>query len=211
MQVKICGITNLEDAKLAVDFGADTLGFLFFDKSPRSISYEIAKRIIQRLPAKVIKVGVFVEQKTSEVKSISRELDLNYIQLHGNQKIENYEEELESVIKVLKPELSAIKQNKSCHILADSSLGFEKVVEVTQESHLKSLSLELENELKKIKSQLILSGNLTVENVSELIKKFQPKAVDIARAVERKPGKKCPQKLKNFVLEAKNAFKELRR
>src|SRR6478752_1734883 len=87
--VKICGITNLEDARAAVEAGADALGFVFYDKSPRNVDHETAQKIIAALPAKVEKVGVFVDADTDSIHEVVSDTGLTAVQLHGRQALEN--------------------------------------------------------------------------------------------------------------------------
>src|SRR5580700_8406868 len=81
--IKICGITNLEDALLAVDAGADALGFVFYEKSPRRVDVATAREIVAKLPEKIEKVGVFVDQDVDEVSTTAREAGFTAVQLHG--------------------------------------------------------------------------------------------------------------------------------
>src|ERR1700758_2677413 len=81
--VKICGITNLEDALVAVDAGADALGFVFYEKSPRRVDVETAREIVSKLPKEIEKVGVFVDQSVDEVRATTQETGFTAVQLHG--------------------------------------------------------------------------------------------------------------------------------
>src|SRR5262245_60535708 len=83
--VKICGLTNLEDTLAAVEFGADVLGFNFYRKSPRYLSPEKAKKIIEEIPPAIQKVGVFVNESEEVVRDICQMLDLDYLQFHGDE------------------------------------------------------------------------------------------------------------------------------
>ncbi len=85
MKIKICGITNIDDAKYCVDFGADALGFIFYRNSKRYIDPKIAKNIIEQLPPFISKVGVFVNEDTSVINKIAKEIKLSLVQLHGNE------------------------------------------------------------------------------------------------------------------------------
>jgi len=87
--VKICGMTNLEDALTAVDAGADAVGFVFYEKSPRNISVEAARKIVEKLPESVEKVGVFVDLESEGIRDIVLNVGLTAVQLHGNRSLES--------------------------------------------------------------------------------------------------------------------------
>src|ERR1700676_573634 len=92
--VKICGMTNLEDALTAVDAGADAVGFVFYEKSPRNISVEVAREIVERLPAGVEKVGVFVDLEPEQIREIVLTVGLSAVQLHGHRSTNSLWEDL---------------------------------------------------------------------------------------------------------------------
>ena len=102
MQVKICGITNLKDAQMAVNYGASALGFIFYDQSPRCIQSEIASQIVAELNGQVAFVGVFVNEKLDQIHAIADEVGLNFIQLHGDETPEYCQKVQLSVIKVFR-------------------------------------------------------------------------------------------------------------
>src|SRR4030042_157233 len=85
VRIKICGITNLEDALLAADLGADALGFIFYPPSPRSVALDAARAIIAQLPPFVSTVGVFVDEEAATVKELAAQVGLDWLQLHGKE------------------------------------------------------------------------------------------------------------------------------
>ncbi len=198
--VKICGITNLEDALFASEAGADALGFVFYKKSPRHIEPEKARDIIKRLPPFVTTVGVFADQTEAEIKGIIAETNIDIVQLHGEEPPEFCERLNKRVIKAIRARsmenLTDIKRYKSCALLLD-----------TYDKNLKGgtgriFNWEIAREAK-IFNKIIVAGGLTPENVADAIKVVQPYAVDVSSGVEKEKGIKDHQKIKMFIEKAK--------
>jgi len=197
-KVKICGITNLEDAQTAVKAGADALGFVFYQGSPRHILPFRAKQIIKKLPKRIVKVGVFVNAGGGLIHQTAEFCSLDMLQLHGSespefcQRFKNYR-----VIKAFrikdKLPLKKILKYKTYAYLFDAFKRSKPGGTGT------SFNWSLLAELKDAKAKIILSGGLTAKNVRGAIKKVKPDWVDLSSSVERKPGKKDPRKLKNFI------------
>lgn len=195
--VKICGITRLEDAKLAVENGADALGFNFCPDSPRKISVSQARGIISRLPRRVTAVGVFVNMPAPEVLRIARTAKLGAVQLHG-------EESPEAVARLAKhfPVIKALRVRPSfrmSHLAKYSAAtaflldGFDR--------HLRGgtgRTFHWKLARQKKRPPLILAGGLTKQNVRSAIRAAKPSAVDVCSGVERSPGRKDPQKIRDF-------------
>jgi len=192
VKVKICGITNLEDALMAVNCGAGMLGFIFA-KSPRKIEPETVKEIMPNLPSSIIKVGVFMDQDISEVKEIVTFCGLDMTQLHGNESPEFCESLSVRIIKSFTPqtlpELNKLRDYKVELLMLDKQKGIN-----TKPEELWPIAREMTQY-----GQVILAGSLTPENVAEAIKIAQPYAVDVASGVEREPGKKDYQKIEAFI------------
>lgn len=202
MQIKICGITNIEDALASYEYGADTLGFIFYTRSPRSITWKDYEKIQTFIPSEVKKVGVFVDESAEESSRLAQKWGLDYIQLHGGQTIEEKMSvaSIQVFTKESKESLSAFAD----YYLMDSALGEKKVLESALSFYLKdNLKLTVDTQ------RLILSGGLHSENIREYILRFRPMAVDIAKGVELQPGKKCLSKLRAFIENAQKAFKEI--
>ena len=197
--IKICGITNLEDARLSVAAGADALGFNFYRPSPRYIEPQTAREIIQQLSDDVFTVGVFVnEESPALVEQIASEAGVTALQLHGDES-PDYCRELANryVIKVLaagnefKPE-DALEYDVNAIMLDafDSKLrgGTGRTIDWSRARQTRNLV-----------PRIILAGGLTPENVGEAISTVDPYGVDACSALESTPGKKIPQRVTAFV------------
>ena len=197
-KVKICGITNLKDAKCCVETGADFLGFVFYKKSKRYLRPLSAKKIIEKLPKAVLKVGVFVNQTPAEVKKIAEICSLDLLQFHGDES-PDYLKSFKAckTIKAfrLKERFSVteLKRYRQTLFLFDTfkKEAFGGTGEV--------FDWRLLLPLKKIKTPFIVSGGLTPGNVVPLIEKIQPFAVDVSSGVEVSPGKKDHRLVKSFI------------
>ena len=124
MKIKICGITNIEDAKLCVDLGANAIGFIFYKKSKRYVSPDIVRNIVQKLPPFILKIGVFVNEEIKRVNEITGETKLNIVQLHVDESPEYLKEIDYSVIKAFRVdddfEFENLRKYQSCSFLFDS-------------------------------------------------------------------------------------------
>lgn len=207
MNVKICGVTNLEDAQLAVGFGADALGFNFYEKSPRCLSAQDAKAIAETLRSGVLKVGVFVNMEEYRIGEYVDLIGLDAVQLHGDEDadfVNRLRAETDAqVIKAFRVDAnfqaSSIADFPADGILLDaySAKGYGGTG--------KTFDWKTAESVKALTTQLYLAGGLTPENVSEAIKLVRPFAVDVASGVESAPGKKDPEKLEAFIRNAKMA------
>lgn len=194
MRVKICGITNLEDAKLCSKLGADALGFIFYEKSKRNISYSKAEEIIKQLPSFIVKVGVFVNQDRDEINEISQKIGLNAVQLYGDgTQPMNSGINLPVIqcIRVKKDfDFSTISKITNCSILLDTYS--DKVLGGTGESFdWQIIPIEL-------RDKIILAGGISADNIEYIFMNINPAAVDLSSSVESAPGKKDEVKLNDF-------------
>ena len=200
-KIKICGITNVEDALLAVELGADALGFIFYRESKRYIRPERAHEIISKLPPFVTTVGVFVNQELDEIKNIKEEAGFDLFQLHGDESPDFCKRLGRGVIKTIRVRGSINPEEIESYpvqtVLFDtySTKGYGGTGESFRWKVLKGL-----NSSKRI----ILSGGLSPENVSQAIRIVNPYGVDVSSGVEDYPGKKNPQRLKKFIEAARN-------
>ena len=203
VKVKICGITNLDDAMAAADFGADALGFVFFKNSPRYLSPANAKKIIKRLPPFISTVGVFVNENKNTIEKVVLQTGINIIQLHG--------EEPPAACRF--PEHLAIKaiRVKSIDNLEIISKYKDKVSAFLLDTYTPEVfggtgqifNWDIAVEAKKF-GRVILAGGLTPENIEKAVRLVHPYAVDVSSGVEAEKGKKDHLKMKLFIERAKS-------
>jgi len=213
--VKICGITNLEDALTAVEAGADALGFVFSEKSPRRVEPEVARRIVNKLPRNVEKVGVVVNQLEDAICSLTDEVGLTAVQMHGDNEdphVADLVAKKRPAIHVLaaiamsqaKPEGRAMlwRPDLVYAFLADSGNAASPggTGKLFDWSACKP-SLEVISRLGRV----VVAGGLTPANVGEAMRILKPWGVDVSSGVEARPGKKDPEKVKAFVRAVREA------
>jgi phosphoribosylanthranilate isomerase len=205
-QVKICGITNLEDALTASLSGADMIGFNFYAKSPRFITPSDVRAITGDLPAGVKKVGVFVNERIVRIFEVAEMAGLDVIQLHGDESAEFVDEVRAEtglvVIKAIRVSSdgfdSGLLSANGNPILLDAFSGIDfggtgKTCDWKTAAKISSIC------------RILLAGGLGPENVSEAIKVVKPFAVDACSRLESSPGKKDSKLVKTFIANAKNA------
>ncbi|MFH0839373.1 MAG: phosphoribosylanthranilate isomerase, partial [Candidatus Omnitrophota bacterium] len=193
------GITNLEDAQLAVKLGADMVGFVFA-KSPRKVTQEKAWAILKKLPKSVKKCAVFVNEEEGVVKNIQKKLRFDFLQFHGSES-PAYCDTFKGVAKIIKAfrleDMDTIKNALAYD--ADIYL-FDAFVKGAYGGTGKLINLNLAKKLTAlIKKPIMISGGLNGMNVLKIIKQLKPYAVDVSSGVERSPGKKDAGLLKEFV------------
>jgi phosphoribosylanthranilate isomerase len=204
IRIKICGITNLEDALLAAELGADALGFIFYVKSPRKVAPETAREIIAQLPPFVASVGVFVDEAAAAVQELAASVGLDWVQLHGQESPEYCRNLGRKVIKGFR-----IKDEDSLRLLADYQGAAQALLLDTYKKGQVGGTGEIFDwhlaRKAKIYGHIILAGGLTSENVAQAIATALPAAVDAASGTEAAPGKKDPGKLRAFFEAAVNS------
>jgi phosphoribosylanthranilate isomerase len=195
MRVKICGITNKEDALMAADLGADALGFIFAKGSPRTITPDMARNIIDELPPFTVPVGVFVDSPVEEILSIIEHTGIGCVQLHGN-------ESPSECTKINVPVIKAFRVHE--HFQADTLLQFsaaayllDTYVEGVAGGTGKTFDWNTAVTAKTY-GRIILAGGLTPENINGAITKVRPYGIDISSGVESVPGKKDKRKLQQL-------------
>jgi phosphoribosylanthranilate isomerase len=201
--IKICGITNLEDAVAAVDAGADALGFNFYPRSPRFIAPEKARLIIERLPDAVMSVGVFVnEGEPEQVARVARLAHLKAVQLHGDESPQ-YCRELRDhfmVIKALRVGRSfapeSVREYDTDAILLDAFAG------EARGGTGRVVDWSIARQVGELVPQLFLAGGLSGENVAEAIAVVEPYAVDACSSLELEPGRKDAERMRAFISAA---------
>ena len=200
VKVKICGITNLDDALAAVEYGADALGFVFAP-SPRQVTAEVVRGIVEKLPPFLCKVGVFVNSDLALVKETMSLCNLDLAQLHGDEGPEYCATLFPKVIKVFNSNSMPLRTELIRYKVAAYMLDIDKGT-AFNESEQKKL-WQLAHRLGD-HGPVILAGGLTSENVVQAIKIARPYAVDVSSGVEAEPGKKDHSKMRAFVSATKS-------
>jgi phosphoribosylanthranilate isomerase len=202
-KVKICGITNLEDALEAVNNGYDALGFIFAD-SPRKINIEAAEYILKALPPFTNCVAVFMNENPAVIKNILKNCPFDTIQFHG--------EENPQVLMQFKPQKKIIK---SIRVKNEQSIDlieeYKEADAFLLDTYVKDIAggtgqvfdWQIARTAKKYNKPIILSGGLNPENIQEAIKSIDPFAVDVSSGVEEHPGKKSRTLMKDFIKKIK--------
>lgn len=207
MKIKICGITNIDDALFCAEKGVDALGFIFYEKSRRSIEPAKAAEIISLLPPFVDTVGVFVNDSPDRILDIEANCNLDYLQFHGNETpafLESFKKS--KVIKVIR-----VDDEKSIEAMPGydcSSYLLDTYSDNARGGTGKTFDWNLAKKAKQY-GKIILSGGLGPENVADAIKRVAPYAVDAASLLETSPGKKDKNAAARFIYEAKKAFLNL--
>ncbi len=203
VRIKICGITNIDDALAAVDFGADALGFVFFEGSPRYLSYNKAVSIIETLPSFITTVGVFVNERPDQIERVINLTGIDVIQLHGDEPPEmcKTSRRIIKAIRVrslenLEP-LKNYREKVSAFLLDTFTLS---VFGGTGQKFNWDIALDA-----KQFGRIILAGGLTPENIEGAIRYVRPYGVDVSSGVESEKGKKDHKKMKLFIERAKGA------
>ena len=194
MRVKICGITSYADAMDAIDAGADALGFVFYEKSPRYISPLDAKNIISKLPPFVEKVGLFVNVDAQVINSYIQESGCTLAQLHFEASDEVYEQ-------LFVPHIKVVRAKEEADILKHSNEY--RLVDAYCEAYGgagKRINIEWFKDVDC--SKIILAGGLDADNVSSL-KEYGFYGVDVSSGVEESHGKKNSKKVKDFITNAR--------
>jgi phosphoribosylanthranilate isomerase len=201
VKVKICGITNTDDAMAAVSFGADALGFVFFQGSPRYISPDAAAAIIRKLPSFVMTIGVFVDEKPDQIEMIIASTGVDVIQLHGDEP----------------PEMCAFSRRIIKAIRVKSLASLDPLVHYREKVSAflldtfspdsfggtgQKFNWDIATYAKQF-GRIILSGGLTPDNIIEAVKQVEPYGVDVSSGVELKKGEKDHLKMRLFIKRAK--------
>lgn len=207
-RVKICGITNEQDALWAANLGVDFIGLNFYKGSERKVSLDMAEKIVNQLPPFIKTVGIFVDEDLKTLKKIAAKCHLNMVQLHGNESPQYCSEIYvpQGEIKVMKAfriqdENSLVNipeyANFSDYYLLDTYIA-EQVGGTGQ-----TFNWELAVKAKTLGKPIFLSGGLTPDNVKEAVEKVKPFAVDVASGVEKTPRRKDYDKMKDFIQKAR--------
>ncbi|MGA3292458.1 MAG: phosphoribosylanthranilate isomerase [Candidatus Acidiferrales bacterium] len=210
VRVKICGITNWSDARRAIEDGADLLGFNFYARSPRYIKPASAKRIVRRLPKKVLAVGVFVNESEPKMLEIAHAVGLDALQLHGDEP-----PEMVARLKEKFPVIKAMRVRKSLgareigRFKGASAVLLDGFDSRRRGGTGKTFDWDVARRAGRY-GRVFLAGGLTPENIGEAIRAARPYAVDVCSGVEAKPGKKDPARMRNLMREVRIAQEETR-
>ncbi|MCC6543022.1 MAG: phosphoribosylanthranilate isomerase [Nitrospirae bacterium] len=203
VKVKICGITNLEDALAAADAGADAIGFVFYPESPRFIDPGKARAIIARLPVFITTVGIFVDESEELIRRVIREGGIQVLQFHGSESPILCTRFREKVIKAIRiKDEESIKEMQMYDV---NTFLLDTKVDGTMGGTGKTFNWKYA-EMAKEYGRIILSGGLNASNVGDAVRLIQPYGVDVSSGVEIRPGEKDHHKIIEFVREAKKLY-----
>lgn len=213
--IKICGITNLEDAQVAVDAGADAVGFVFYEKSPRYVSVETVREIVAKLPEKVEKVGVFVDTPVMKADPILQRSGLTMAQIYQKTIGEWLAWYETSALKLM---LAIPRRGLEDDVLMPLGWAEKRFSAIVVDSgneeqpggtgrrfDWESAQTAISGMQFEIQIPVVIAGGLLPENVGEAIAILQPWGVDVASGVEARPGKKDPEKVRAFVRAVREA------
>jgi phosphoribosylanthranilate isomerase len=219
--IKICGITNLEDARTAIDAGANALGFVFYDKSPRRVDAESARDLVAQLPPGLEKVGVFVDAEADTIRATVAHAGLTAIQLHGPETIDHLWEDSRPLLDrmgVSRTILAVSGDRLKRSGIAIGQRIFEEVFALLLDAQSNGrfggtgTTFDWQGaramvQVLSLKLPIIVAGGLNASNVSEAIRLLQPFGVDVSSGVEARPGKKDPAKIRAFIEAVRAAGK----
>jgi phosphoribosylanthranilate isomerase len=200
--IKICGVTNVEDAEQVIELGADAIGLNFVLGSKRRVTREQAATIVQAVAGRLELVAVVADPTDSEVKELRGELGIPWLQLHG-------QEAAARVTRLLPHAYKAVPIEDAADARRANTFPGERLLVDTKVSGVtggtgKVFDWQLVTALAKAR-QLILAGGLTPANVAAAVRVLEPFGVDVASGVESTPGRKDPQKLRAFIHAVRNA------
>lgn len=198
-RVKICGITRIQDAEACANAGADAIGLVFYPPSPRLVSIEMATEIVNRLPAFVTTVGLFVNADKQEVNEVLTKVKLDCIQFHGDEDVGYCEQFNRPYIKAIR-----MAQDTDVEVLADEYASARALLLDTYVENVAGgtgKTFNWDRVPQNCRKPIILAGGLTPDNVVEAIKTAKPYAVDVSGGVEQAKGIKDAAKIKKFIKE----------
>lgn len=192
--VKVCGITNAEDATAAVEVGANALGFNFYEKSPRFIAPEVAGSMTEALPENVLRVGVFVNAPLERILQVARQVPLDVVQLHGERTPDANYRTWRAI--AAGRALPTVENEPEAYLVDSYSPEYG--------GSGKSFDWTLS---RRYSGRLILAGGLSASNVAEAVRMAQPWGVDACSRLETAPGKKDVSQMRDFVQAALEALR----
>jgi phosphoribosylanthranilate isomerase len=202
MKIKICGITRVEDARLCVEAGADALGFIFVEGTPRYVTPDACARIVATVPPFVTAVGVFWDHAPAHVKAVAEQCRLGALQFHGDEAPEDLEDHRLPVIKTLKvaglDDLGRMADYRVAAFLLDSPARW------SEGESRPPIPWDVAAEAAR-RYPVLLSAGLTPDNVAAAVSRVQPYGVDVNSGVEAGPGRKDPERVRRFIARARTA------
>ena len=203
-KVKICGITRMEDALAAAAAGADALGFMFYEASPRRVAFDVAAKIIRELPPFLVRVGVFVNPSPDDVRRAIEDCRIDTLQFHGEETPEFCAQFGLRVIKAFRvrdaESLSALPAYVGATCLLDSFVAGQ------HGGTGATFNWDLAAQTVKAGRRVLLAGGLTEENAAEAVRRVRPYGLDVSSGVEAKPGVKDAAKVRAFIAAAKSVI-----
>ena len=200
VKVKVCGMTSLKDALVAVEGGADAVGFIFYKKSPRSVTMKTVREIVLELPPFVDTVGVFVDETAEQINKIADYCNLDIIQLHGDESPTFCKKIRRKVIKAFRiKDMQSVKKLSSFQV---SGFLLDTFSENLHGGTGKVFDWNLALPAKKF-GPVIMAGGLTPNNVQQAVRQISPYGVDVCSGVESEPGIKDHKKVRAFLNNAK--------
>lgn len=202
-RVKICGITRIEDLRAACDAGADAVGFVFYDKSPRRVSIEAAAALVRAVPPFVQTVGLFVNAEPARVESVLAAAPLDLLQFHGD-------ETPQACARYGRPWIKAIRVTPETDLL-ECAADFEAARGLLLDAFVPGVPGGTGERFDwslipaGLPLPVVLSGGLDPDNVAEAVRRVRPWAVDVSSGVEASKGIKDAHKVARFVANAKEA------
>jgi phosphoribosylanthranilate isomerase len=203
--VKICGITNVEDARVAVEAGADAVGFIFVPDTPRCVEVEAARAIAADVAGRVKTVGVFVDEAVEAINARVRQVPLDLVQLHSDMPAESARRIRVPFFKVVRVrgaiDVEGLRAYKARAYLLDT------YVEGAHGGTGKAFDWALAVPVVQAGLPVVLSGGLTPENVAAAVRQVGPWGVDVSSGVEARPGRKDHDKVRAFIRNARGAVR----
>jgi len=216
VKIKICGITSVEDAMLCAEAGADALGFIFVEGTPRFVPPARAAAIIRALPPFVTPVGVFWDHPAGHVKSVADACGLRALQFHGDETPDEVAGYALPVIKTIKLATTTIPEGLPAYRAADwvqimpyvphvAAILLDSAARWSEGEARHPIEWAVARQLARGRWRMILSAGLTPDNVAAAIATVGPYGVDVNSGVEAMPGRKDAEKVRRFVAEARRA------
>jgi phosphoribosylanthranilate isomerase len=205
--VKVCGITNWADARRAVEAGAGALGFNFYRRSPRYVSPAKARKIVERLPARILAVGVFVNEPAASVRRIARAAQLDWVQLHGGERPAEVAHlaEFYPVVKAFRVR-AGFRPARLARYRSAAAFLLDSFHPGLRGGTGRRFDWRIARQAKRY-GKIVLAGGLGPENVAEAIARVRPFAIDVCSGVEARPGKKDPARLGELMRRAEKAVR----